>query len=404
MIVIKVLVLTTTFPRWRGDPTPAFVYELSKRLQKNGLDIVVIAPHHEGAKQFEFMDNMRVFRFPYFYPTKFQTLFYEGGVLYNLKKSNLAKIQVPFCCLSELYFAVKSLKNENIDLVHSHWLIPSGFIGAVCNKLFGIPHVVSVHGSDINTIKNSKKLRYICSFVLQNSDLITTNSTYIKGIIQSMYPVVENKINVVPMGVDMDRFKRDNYLDSGGDSKSDFRIITVGRLIDWKGTKYLILAMNNVVNSIPNAKLFVIGDGPEKENLVKLVDSLNLQSSVVFTGYVKDTDLPAYYRSANVFVLPSINLGGQSEALGVVTLEAMASGTPVIATDVGGVSDIVVDEYNGFLVPEKSPQEISNKIIELFSNKDIMIKFRLNGIKTINEKFSWNSISEEFCDLFHTVV
>jgi glycosyltransferase involved in cell wall biosynthesis len=119
---------------------------------------------------------------------------------------------------------------------------------------------------------------------------------------------------------------------------------------------------------------------------------------------VKDTDLPAYYRSANVFVLPSINLGGQSEALGVVTLEAMASGTPVIATDVGGVSDIVVDEYNGFLVPEKSPQEISNKIIELFSNKDIMIKFRLNGIKTINEKFSWNSISEEFCDLFHTVV
>ncbi|MCK5217181.1 MAG: hypothetical protein KAJ93_05305, partial [Methanosarcinales archaeon] len=76
--IIRVLVLTTTFPRWKGDVTPAFVYELSKRLQESGLEIVILAPHHYGAKKFEIMDCMKVYRFPYFYPTKYQRLVYEG--------------------------------------------------------------------------------------------------------------------------------------------------------------------------------------------------------------------------------------------------------------------------------------------------------------------------------------
>lgn len=404
VIIINILVLTTTFPRWKGDSTPSFVYELSKMLQKNRLNILVVAPHQEGTKLFEIMDGIKVSRFPYFYPKKIQTIAYNGGILYNLKKSNLAKIQVPFFCLSELYFAIKILRQEDVDLIHSHWLIPSGFIGAVCKKLFGIPHVVSIHGSDINTVKNSEKLRSICSFVLQNSDVIATNSTYTKGIIESMYPQVINKINVVPMGVDIDRFKRENYPVKDENPKSDFRIITVGRLIDWKGIKYLILAMKKVVNSIPNAKLFVIGDGPEKENLTKLVNSLHIQNNVVFTGYVKDTDLTAYYCSADVFVLPSINLNGHTEALGVVILEAMASGVPVIGTSVGGVPDIIKNGYNGFLVPEKSPENLSNKIIELLLNKQIRYKFIENGVNTVRSTFSWTGISKNVINLYSSVI
>ncbi|GAH81463.1 unnamed protein product, partial [marine sediment metagenome] len=93
MIKMKILVLTTTFPRWINDTMPAFVYDLSKRLQENGLEIFVLVPHHEGTKTYEIIDRMKTYRFPYFYPTKYQRLAYGGGILSNLK-SNLARVQV----------------------------------------------------------------------------------------------------------------------------------------------------------------------------------------------------------------------------------------------------------------------------------------------------------------------
>ena len=109
---MKILVLTTTFPRWKNDTTPAFVYELSKRIQEKDKKIIVLAPHHKSSKKFEIMDGMKIYRFPYFFPLKFQKLIYEGGILPNLKRSNLAKIQIPLLFITEMYYAFKIIKNE----------------------------------------------------------------------------------------------------------------------------------------------------------------------------------------------------------------------------------------------------------------------------------------------------
>ena len=133
----KVLVLATTFPRWKNDTTPAFVYELSKQLRTGNMDVVVLAPHYHGAKKLEMMDGIKVYRFPYFWPAKYQKLVYDGGILPNIKRSHLAKIQVPLLVLSELYYTFKIIKKEKINVIHSHWIIPSGLIGAFCKNFLG---------------------------------------------------------------------------------------------------------------------------------------------------------------------------------------------------------------------------------------------------------------------------
>src|SRR3989338_9135663 len=97
----KILVTATTFPRWKNDTEPAFVYELSRRLAKKGHDITVLAPHHKGAKKFEIMDGMKVYRFQYFWPSSLEKLCYDGGILPNLRKYIIAKIEVPFLLLTE---------------------------------------------------------------------------------------------------------------------------------------------------------------------------------------------------------------------------------------------------------------------------------------------------------------
>lgn len=397
---MRVLVLTTTFPRWKNDTTPAFVYELSKRLNEEELEIVVLVPHCEGAKRFEIMDGLNVYRFPYFYPTKYQRLAYGGGILPSLKKSNLAKIQVPLLFLSELFYAFKIIREKKIDVIHSHWIIPNGLVGAVCRRIFGIRHITTLHGSDINTIKKSKILSRICSFILHNSDRITANSSYTKNIILSIDDRAKNKVEVVPMGVDINRFKSEDNTNLKEVFGAEYLILNVGRLIDWKGTKYLIIAMKEVIKNFPNAKLLIGGDGPEKGKLEKLTEELNLKKSVIFAGYIEAIDLPKYYNSADVFVLPSINIEGQTEAFGVVLLEVMASGTSVIGSNIGGIVDIINDGKNGFLAQPGNPKDIADKIITLLSNEKLRQKISAEGLKTVQEKFLWNSVTERFIEVY----
>ena len=406
---MKILTLASTFPRYRGHFAANFIYELAKGLKKKGFEIIVLTPHHPDTKLKEEVDGLKIYRFPYFYPLKYQTLYRDDfGFVYNFKRSNLAKIQAPFFFLSELFSAIRIIRKEKIDVIHSHWLVPQGLVGAICKKVFGIPHVTTVHGADINTIKKleilsgkkSKILSGIFSFVLHNSDKINANSSYTKSIVLSIDGRVKNKIEIIPMGVDINRFKHEDDINIKEDFDAEYLILSVGRLIDWKGTKYLITAMKEIIKKIPNAKLVIGGIGPEKENLEKLTEELKLKNNVIFTGYIEDIDLLKYYASSDIFVLPSINLNGHTETLGVVLLEAMACGTPVIGSNVGGIPDIIKDGYNGFLVSEKSPEDLADKIIELLSNKELAEEFATNGLKTVQEKFSWISVTERFIEVY----
>ena len=401
---MKVLVLTTTFPRWKNDTTPAFVYELSKRLQESGLEIFVLAPHHEGAKRFETMDGMKVYRFPYFYPKKYQKLVYEGGILPNFKRSNLAKIQVPLLIISEFFYAFKVIKGEEIDIIHSHWVIPSGLIGGVLKKIFRMRHITTAHAGDVFTIENSKILSMIASYVFNNTDIITANSNYTKNVMISTKNETKNKIEIIPMGVDISRFNPQKASNLRNTYGAEYLILSVGRLVDKKGIKYLIMAMKDVIKEFPNAKLIIGGSGPEKDNLKKLSESLNLKENVFFVGYLKNSDLPKYYASSDIFVLPSIKTkGGDTEGLGVVLLEAMACGTPVIGSDIGGITDIIKDGENGFLTKPEYPNDIANEVIKLLADVSLRKRFLYNGLKNVQERFSWEIVTELFIKVFEGV-
>src|SRR3989338_75390 len=173
----NVLVLATTFPRWKNDTEPNFVYTLSNLLAKKGYNITVLAPHHYKAKKFELMGNIKVYRFPYFYPLRLQKLCYEGGIIENLKKSFLAKIQVPFLLVSEYFHMARIIKKEKIGFVHAHWILPQGFIAAIIKKIYNVPFVVTAHAGDIFPIKNTV-LKNLVRFSIKSSYYATANSSF----------------------------------------------------------------------------------------------------------------------------------------------------------------------------------------------------------------------------------
>ena len=398
----RLLVIVSRYSMDRFDPGD-FVTELSEWINRKGFDVYVLAPHDYGLKFEEEINGIKIYRFPYFFPYKYQQVAYGPGILDNIKKSLLAMLQVPLFILFELYYSFKIIKANGIDIIHSHWIIPQGLIGAICSKIHKIPHIATVHGSDVNMVKNNVFLKNIVSFIIKNSCCITVNSTFTKNLIMDIINKSnENKIEIIPMGIDLDRFAPVNNISLKKKYTEGNLLLFVGRLIDWKGANYLVEAMKDVVIACPKTKLLIVGDGPEKPELEKMTSKLRLTNIVYFIGEIKSTDVVKYYSAADVFIIASIVVDGHTEGLGVVTIEAMACGTPVIGSNVGGIPDVIKDGYNGFLVPERSPKEISQRIIQILSDKELERKFIRNGLITVKNKFSWGMVSDKFINVFQS--
>lgn len=404
MVLIKLLVLTTTFPLWKGDSTPAFVFELSKRLVNEGFDTYVLAPHSEGAKKFEVLDGVKIYRFPYFFPTKYQRLVDGAGILPNLKKSNLAKIQLPFLFLSQLYYSIKIIKKENINVVHSHWIVSSGLVGAICKKVFGTKHVLTEHAAGLVALNKLPFKRFLAGFILSNCDSISVVSSYVYDrllelVSPKMLNNIKTKIEIIPMGVNTNQFKVHK---GKKDLKAEYNILSknvllfIGRLADKKGIIYLIDALPYIISKSPDTVLIICGNGPLRDECKKLVMRIGMGDFVKFTGYISDKEKIDYLSMVDLLIVPSIvTPDGDTEGLPVVILEGLSMGKPIIASNVGGIKDVIKNGINGFLVEQKNALMIAEKVSELISNKDLMLQFSKSSLKTA-EEYDWNIIGKRY--------
>jgi glycosyltransferase involved in cell wall biosynthesis len=207
--------------------------------------------------------------------------------------------------------------------------------------------------------------KWIEKKTLTNSDLIVVLSQYTRDKLLYNYGIPEDKIAIIPGGIDLVRFHPPS-------DKSEVRkrlkfpqdktiLLTVRNLVARMGIENLIRAMQEIVKSIPEVLLIIGGTGPLKQDLWELSLSLNLGDHIQFAGFIPEAALPEYYQAADIFVLPTIEL----EGFGLVTLEALASGTPVLGTPVGGTQEILNRLDNRFLFKDTSPQSISQLLIEI---------------------------------------
>ena len=400
---VKILMLTSSYPARAGTHEGGFVADLARRLPERGVLPVVLAPHYPGGLVKEFRDGITIFRFIYFFPLRFERLAYGAGLLINIRRDFFAFAAIIPFCKAEFLWTFAILFRERVEIIHTHWLIPQGFLGALVHCFTGIPHVATVHGSDLAFIRKSTVLTKICPFIIRNSDAVTVNSGYTRHQLISLVPGSDCKIRIIPMGVDLKSFHEHLPANEMKKPQQERIILSVGRLIELKGTRYLIEAMPVVIRAVPDAKLVIIGTGPEEERLVKRVRELSLVDHVQFLGMIRHDQLIPYYQGADVFVLPSITIDGMTEGLGVVLLEAMASGCPVIGSNVGGIPDIIDDGENGFLVPERDSTQIAERIVRLLLDAELRVTFRKNGYAKVDESFSWDRISDQFATVYQQV-
>lgn len=380
-------------------------------LKNMNIKVYVLTPNTAGALSNEERCNLIISRFEYFYPKKYQCLASNGGLPYNFKRSNLAKIQVPIFILSELYHAMKIVHFNNINIINSHWLIPQGFVGAICRKLLRIPHIATLHSSEVTFLRNIPFRRQIAKFIAFNSDIIISVSQhrideFISFIPPKYRDKCKQKVRIIPMGINkkLSLIECDiNDLRTRYNVKSKHIILYVGRLVEVKGIEYLIESFKKVIVHHNDIVLLIVGSGPLEYDLKTMVVKNDLTQFVRFEGFVDHNKIWDYYKISDIVVVPSIiDSSGYEEGLPVTILEAMCAGIAIIGTKTNGICEVIHDGENGLLVDQKDSEQIAEKIIDLLNNDELRATLSKNAISCANN-YSWDVIGQQYLEIISSL-
>ncbi len=299
----------------------------------------------------------------------------------------------------------KTVKSSKIVHAHGHPYLTSLIAGKLA-KYYGKPFVLTQHNTFIeyNNFFDQVELLNDLAIGKQNlnaADKIITISNATKDYVLRLGAKPE-KVKVIYNGVDLARFraingKRQETRKKLGIPSNAVVVLTVRRLVYKNGIDTLLDCAKIAVNKNPNIVFLVVGKGPDLESVRMQITQLGIQHNFRLAGFVSDADLPSYYNAVDLFVLPSKS----GEGLPLVALEAMACGLPVVATDVGGIKEILLDDY-GKLVPPNQPELLADAVLEFaaidFSSRKSELRAR------IEEQYSWESNVERLTQLYEELI
>lgn len=289
---------------------------------------------------------------------------------------------------------------EQLDLLHVHYAVPHAVSAALAKDMaestIGI--ITTLHGTDVTVLGHDPNLRDTVSYGLKKSNYVTTVSESLRNdTIELINP--KTPIRTIYNFIDEKRYIP---LDAGslkselGIEEDEKVIIHISNFREVKNIPDIIKSFSRIKETV-NAKLLLVGEGPEKEEMEALAAQLQLEKEVIFTG--KRNDMPELLAISDVMFHLS-----KQEAFGLVILEAMACGVPTVATDRGGIPEVIDDGLNGYLVPFEDIDAVVEKGLLLLQNDDLRDQFSQQGIKTAKTKFHSVDIVDQYEQLYYEVV
>ncbi len=379
---MKILFLTSDFlPNIGGMATHA--HELARALVRNGNEVHLVNPvYGNGKRTIEKIDGITVHRlyFPLEIP-KLKHLLYILGVR---------------------RYVIDLLVNDGFDVLHFHDLTPNCWT----TKFFvsKLPVVWTNHTSNYLEYYETTKGRTRIRRYLGHIDAVIGPSMELAEKSKAI-GLPDEAIFYIPNGVDARKFNPNadpgDLPERCGVNPSRPVIICPRRLEPKNGVEYFIRSVPRVLREFPDTQFLIVGGGFPEERIrfEEMLTEWKCRPSVIFTGNVPNTDMPAYYGMADIAVLPSL-----MEATSISGLEAMASGLPLVGTRVGGIPEIVVDNETGILVEPRDHEALADAIVKLLANPELCMRLGESARRRVESTFSWLQIARQTADVYEFAI
>ncbi len=394
---LKVLMLTSSYPRSAEDGAAIFLRHMAEKLVQRGVEVHVLVPaYREGGSNVE--RGIHVYRFQYL-PSRLQKLAYGSGILPNLKRNPWLWIEVPFFIVMMTYSIIRLLWKERPDLIHAHWVLPQGLIAVFAKLFYKTPVVTTAHGSDVFALRG-RLFDRLRGYVLKQSDAWTSNSQATADAVGEKNFL--SQPHILPMGVDVKRFQSgERQKLRQGLPDDECVLLFIGRLVEQKGLANLLQALSLLPSTLRDrTSLWVIGDGQDRGRLERYAQGLGIGGKIRFWGHLNNDLLPDFYAAADLLVAPS----GGAEGQGVVISEAFAARLCVLATRVGGIAETIEDGHTGVLVAPHNPDHLADEIEKLLNDRSRLEELAQNAFARIQRDRDWEKIAEDLEKLYRSVL
>lgn len=395
---LRATFVTTTYPLRPGDAIPGFVADLARHLVRHeNVRVKVIAPHHPGVPMRETIDGVDVERFQYALDPDRQCLAYGAGIPDNVRNLPRAKWQLPGFFAAMTAAVYRALPET--DVIHAHWVEPA-FLAAVANAIVRKPLVVTVHSL-------RPKRDRVSRLALKWADRALFNSRFTMNQAAELGYACRGQVNYI--GYDQDTFgvvPRDGSARRRLGIPTDAPLVAaVGRMVPFKGMETLAAAATQILDNRPTTHLIIAGDGPCRLDVLRLVDASPHRARIHVPGKMPRLEVAQTLADADVFVMPSlVDARGRTETLGVAALEAMATGTAVVASAVGGLTETVHHERTGLLVPPADPAALAQAITRLLDDPTLRHHLATAGQRSARENFTWPYLAHQVADVYRELL
>jgi glycosyltransferase involved in cell wall biosynthesis len=366
-----VVMVTTSYPRFPGDTIGTFMEPIALGLTARGHQVHVVLPWHSRLTRVGIQDGI------HFHPVRYAphpslNLFgYAESLRADVHLRPAVFLAAPLALLALVRAARRVSQQVGATLLHGHWLIPGGAIVAAAGT--ALPVVTSLHGSDVYLVERHPVARLAARLALRRIDWLTACSDDLRDRTIAI-GASAGRIETIPYGVDVERFRPDPDARAAcraalGMAADDVMLFTAGRFVRKKGFEYLIDAVGQLASKYPGVKLVIAGGGDLDEELRTRVRSHDIGRLTQFVGVLSQSEVARHLAAADIAVMPSVrDEAGNVDGLPNTVMEALASGTPLVATMAGGIPSVVTHDRNGLLVPEKNVLALQAALDRLIAN------------------------------------
>jgi glycosyltransferase involved in cell wall biosynthesis len=398
---VRVLLITLGYPKYPGEPTAPFIDAMARGLATRGHSIDIVLPYHPRFRHPE-TDAIRFFPYRYSPIPRFAPWGFGNAFSRKSRVRVGAVIMLPLIAFSLRRCIRRRLAAGDYDVIHAHWVVPNGWLAASAARAYRVPLVVTLHGSDVAMAERYRLLGRIARRTFETADAVTATSEHLLGRAQAL-GAAPRRSETIHIGVDTELFSpspADPMLRArlgAGDGTS--LVVSVGRLAEVKGFEYLIAA----ASYLDGASVAIVGDGELRRELEQHAHASSAR--VTMTGSMSHDRIADAMTAADVVVVPSVvDRAGRVDATTSTVLEAMACGRPLVATNVGGIPEIVKDEYNGLLVPEKDPVALAAAITRLQHDPALRARLARQAREFAVEQLGWAAVAEALERTYETAI